>query len=192
MNRAPEAPTLQQAFEAAKRGERCLQRNPSTLTSSAATTAYTAQTSARPILAKDTNRINPARVSGPRDRPRRAASATSPDRVFQQLSWGANTSHLREGRADDTTRSDVDGRARGRVPGSWRIASSLRTTGSLTGTVDGRLDVAFVDVSTRSGRAWASRVASRRSCRHGIRSGGNRRRRATVLAMGGIALCADM
>jgi len=32
MNRAPEAPTLQQAFEAAKRGERCLQRNPSTLT----------------------------------------------------------------------------------------------------------------------------------------------------------------
>jgi hypothetical protein len=35
MNRAPEAPTLQQAFEAAKRGERCLQCNPSTLTSSA-------------------------------------------------------------------------------------------------------------------------------------------------------------
>jgi hypothetical protein len=54
MNRAPEAPTLQQAFEAAKRSERCLQCNPSTLTSSAATTAYTAQTSARPILAKDT------------------------------------------------------------------------------------------------------------------------------------------
>ena len=88
MNRAPEAPTLQQAFEAAKRGERCLQRNPSTLTSSAATTAYTAQTSARPILAKDTDRINPARVSGPRDRPGRAASATSPDRVSHFIIMG--------------------------------------------------------------------------------------------------------
>src|SRR5438093_3520271 len=52
----------------------------------------------------------------------------------------ANTSRVEEGRSDDTTCSDADGRTSGRVPGSWRITSSLRTTGSLTGTVDPRLD----------------------------------------------------
>ena len=101
----------------------------------------------------ETDRIHSARVSRPRDRPRRAASATSPDRVSHLLSWGANTSRLGEGRADDATRSDADGRARGRVPGSGRITSSLRTTRSrLTGTVDRRLDVDVRYVSARSGR----------------------------------------
>jgi hypothetical protein len=77
---------------------------------------------------------------GPRDRPWRAASATTPDGVCHLLSWGANPSRVGEGRADDTTRSDADGRTGGRVPGGRRITSSLRTTGSLTGTVDRRLD----------------------------------------------------
>jgi hypothetical protein len=80
-------------------------------------------------------------VSRPRDRPLRAPSATSPDRVCHLLSWGAHTSRLGEGRANDTTRSDADGRARCRVPRSCRITSPLRTTRSLTGTVDHRLDV---------------------------------------------------
>ena len=75
------------------------------------------------------------------NRPRRAASATSPDRVSHLLSWGENTSRLGEGRADDTTRSDASRRTRRGVPWSWRITSSLRTTCSLTGTVDRRLDV---------------------------------------------------
>jgi hypothetical protein len=52
---------------------------------------------------------------------------------------GART-HLALGK--DATRSDADRRARGRVPGSGRITSSLRTTRSrLTGAVDRRLDV---------------------------------------------------
>ena len=83
----------------------------------------------------ETDRIHPARVSGPRDRPRRAASATSADRVSHLLSWGANTSRLGEGRADAATCSDADGRSRGRVPGSGRITSSLRTTRRLTGDI---------------------------------------------------------
>ena len=62
-------------------------------------------------------------------------------RVRHLLSRGANTPRLGEGRADDTTRSDADRRSRGRVPGSWRIAPSLRTTRRLTGIVDRRLDL---------------------------------------------------
>jgi hypothetical protein len=65
---------------------------------------------------------------------------TAPDRVRHLLSRGANTLRLKEGRPDDTTRSDADRRTRGRVPGNWRIASSLRTTCSQTGVVDRRLD----------------------------------------------------
>jgi hypothetical protein len=83
----------------------------------------------------ETDRIHSARVPGPRNRPWRAASATSPDRVSRLLSWSANTSRLGEGRADATTRSDADGRTRGRVPGGRRLTSSLRTTRSLTGSV---------------------------------------------------------
>jgi hypothetical protein len=110
----------------------------------------------------ETDRINPARMSGPRDRPRRAASATSADRVCHLLSWGANTSRLGERRADDTTRSDADGRARGRVLGSWRITSSLRTTRSLTGSVDPRLSLNVrLRVCGERPRACASRVDSR-------------------------------
>jgi hypothetical protein len=120
----------------------------------------------------ETRRIHSARVSGPRDRPRRAASATSPDRVPHLLSWSANTSRLGEGRADATTRSDSDGRTRGRVPGSWRITSSLRTTCSLTGTVDRRLDF---DVRLRVCGAQPCVGVPRRlkenPVRHGIRSG---------------------
>jgi hypothetical protein len=108
----------------------------------------------------ETDRINSARVSGPRDRPRRAASETSPDRVSRLLSWGANTSRLGEGRADDTTRSDADRRTRGRVTGSWRITSSLRTTCSLTGTVDDSIESRLRVRAER--RAWASHVTSRR------------------------------
>ena len=79
---------------------------------------------------------------------------------------------LGEGRADDTTRSDADGRTRGRVPGSWRITSSLRTTCSLTGTVDRRLDF---DVRLRVCAERPSVGDPRRfkehRVRHGIRSG---------------------
>src|SRR5688572_7758222 len=60
-----------------------------------------------------TDRIHSARVSGPRHRSQRAPSATSADRVSHLLSWGTNTFGLGEGRADATTRSDADGRARG-------------------------------------------------------------------------------
>src|SRR5712691_2910749 len=98
-----------------------------------------------------TDRIDSARMSGPRHRPRRAPSAMSADRVSHLLSWGANTSGLGEGRADATTRSDADGRARGRVPGSGWITSSLRTTRRVIGTVDRRLGVDAVYVFARSG-----------------------------------------
>src|SRR5258706_3731914 len=82
-----------------------------------------------------TDRIHSARVPEPRHPPRRAPSATSADCVSHLLSWGANASGLGEGRADATTRSDADGRARGLVPGSGRITSSLRTTRRVIGTV---------------------------------------------------------
>jgi hypothetical protein len=49
---------------------------------------------ANPICG-DTDRIHSARVSGPRDRPRRTTSATPPDRVRHLLSPGANTPRLR-------------------------------------------------------------------------------------------------
>ncbi len=78
------------------------------------------------------DRIHQARVPEPRHRPRRAPSATSADRVSHLLSWGANTSRPGEGRTDATTCSDADGGSRRRVPGSGRIASSLRTTRRLT------------------------------------------------------------
>jgi hypothetical protein len=105
----------------------------------------------------ETDRLASARVSGPRDRPRRAASATSPERVSRLLSWSAHPSRVGEGRAGATTRSDADGRTGGRVRGSWRVTSSLRTTCGLTGTSDCRPDC---DVWLRvfaEGRAPASR-----------------------------------
>ena len=111
------------------------------------------------------------------------ASATPPDRVPHLLSWGANTSRLGEGRPDDTTHSDADGRTRGRVPGSWRITSPLRATRSLTGTVDHRLDVDRRSTCLR-GAGLRRRPASRRSDR--VRHdppGKHLRRPATVLAM---------
>ncbi len=99
---------------------------------------HSVQPLAKSVCGK-TDRIHPARVSEPRHRPRRAPSATSADRVSHLLSWGANTSRLGEGRADATTRSDADGRSRGRVPGSGRITSSLRTTRRVMGTSRPRL-----------------------------------------------------
>ena len=61
-------------------------------------------------------------------------AAWTAQQMVEALSWGANTSGLGEGRADATTRSDADGRACGRVPGSGRITSSLRTTRRVIGT----------------------------------------------------------
>src|SRR2546428_6266909 len=78
------------------------------------------------------DRFNQARMSRPCDRTRRAAFAASLDPLHRLLSWGANASLLGEGRADDSTRADADGRARRRLPGSRRITSSLRTTRGLT------------------------------------------------------------
>ena len=102
------------------------------------------------------DRIHHARVSEPRHRLRRAPSATSADRVSHLLSWGANTSRPGEGRADATTCSDADGGSRRRVPGSGRIASSLRTTRRLTrlGPTWRRRNraVTSVGVSARRGR----------------------------------------
>jgi hypothetical protein len=75
------------------------------------------------------------------------------DSARTKVAPGRLTPRLGEGRADDTTRSDAGGRARRRGPRSWRITSSLRTTRSLTGTLDRRLDV---DVGLRvcAERAW--------------------------------------
>jgi hypothetical protein len=89
--------------------------------------------------AATSDRFHSPRVSGSRHRSQRDAYSSCPWFVPRLLSWLANTSRLGEGRADDTTRSNADRRARGRIPGSWRIAPSLRTPGSLTGTVDRRL-----------------------------------------------------
>jgi hypothetical protein len=63
------------------------------------------------------------------------------------------------------------------------MTSSLRTTRSLTGTVTVDSMLTWVYVSARSGRAWASRVASGRSCSSRHPLGKHRRRAATVLAM---------
>ena len=121
----------------------------------------------------ETDRIKPARMSGPRNRPRRAASATSPDRVSRLLSWDANRSRLEERRADDTTRSDADGRARGRVSGSWWITSSLRTTCSLTVTVHRRLDCDVrLRICAKRRRVGVPRRFKENRVRHGIRSRG--------------------
>ena len=54
-------------------------------------------------------------MSGLRDRPRRAASATSPDRVVTSI-MGTNTCGLGQGRADDTTRSAAYRRTGRKVP----------------------------------------------------------------------------
>ena len=108
----------------------------------------------------ETDRIPPARVSQPRDRPRRPASPPSAGRVSNLLSWRPNASRLREGRADDVTRPDADRRARGRVPGSGRITPSLRTTRSMTGPIDRRPDVDVCPGVYVSGCAPASHIAS--------------------------------
>jgi putative transposase len=57
----------------------------------------------RQSVCGETDRIHPAQVSGPRDRPRRAASATSFERVSHLLSWGAKT-HLALEKDTPTTR----------------------------------------------------------------------------------------
>jgi hypothetical protein len=127
----------------------------------------------------ETDRIPPTRVSRPRDRPRRPASPPSAGRVSDLLSWGPNASRLREGCAGDATRSDAHRRARGRVPGSGRLTSSLRTTRSrLTGTVDRRLDV---NVSLR--------VCAERPSVRALRplEGERVRRRIRVGRFGGVA-----
>jgi hypothetical protein len=74
----------------------------------------------------ETDRLPSARVCGPRDRPRRAASATSPDRVSHLLSWGANTSRLGEGRArhDASRRRRKDPWSRSRKLVGYIIATN--------------------------------------------------------------------
>ena len=136
---------------------------------------------AQPVCG-ETDRIHSARVSALCDRPRRAASATPPDRVPHLLSWGAKQSRLGEGRPDDTKRSAADRRTRGRVPGSWRIASSLRTACGLTGIVDCRLDFDVRYVFAGSDCASASCVILRRVFSSWPPLGRHRPRPATVLA----------
>jgi hypothetical protein len=92
---------------------------------------------------------------------------------------GANTSGLGEGRADATTRSGADGRARGRVPGSGRTTSSLRTTRRVMGrsTVESILTPSTCVYG--AARSCASRVGSRVSSVTASAQG-VRRRQATV------------
>jgi hypothetical protein len=62
------------------------------------------------------------------------------------LSWGANPSLPREGRAHATTRPRVDGRSRGGIRGSWRPSPSVRATRSLTRCVTSRMAATVSDM----------------------------------------------
>ena len=97
------------------------------------------------ILRGATDPISPAGMPEPCDRTRRAAPATSPVRVSALLPWGAHSSLPREGRTHATTRPRAGGRSRNGIRGSGRTSPSLRTTRSLTFSIDQRVGV---DMST--------------------------------------------
>ena len=131
----------------------------------------------------ETDRIHSARVSGPRDRPRRAASATSPDRVSSPIIMGRE--HIspwrRTRRRHDAFRRRRKGTwSRSRKLADYIIATNDAQPDGRRSTVDSSLTSGYVSArSDRRGRP-ASLQGESCSSRHPL--GRHRRRPATVLA----------
>ena len=119
------------------------------------------------------DRIPAPRMSRSRHQSEPDAFAPPARSLCLLLSWGANPSLPREGRAHATTRARVDGRSRGGIRGSWRPSPSVRATRSLTRCVTSRMAATVSDMGDLRPRTnrHAQRPSRRQSRSNVARSG---------------------